>query len=434
MRTALLTLVAVKTQAQPRWRNRNATNHTVHIQRVPLTVNGLDAADIAIHVLATAHHIPYRVPHHRAGTYDWFVDRLYGSAATWGAQFPELTYVFGGNGKLERDAAERGHETPEGFLPCHVVERGRDWTRSVCGTFAILRFANCTNDYYGSKGPCCRNQESMRWVLNYRPNVKWYLFQDDDMYIRGPALVALLSRYDPDRAMSISGHNNLRGFAPGMWPVYREKGCLSNSQCTFMFPWMQPAAFSRAALRHMAPAIQQSGLTAECTAFGVTHDVGLGILNWMASLPTVILQKQITGTTAGKEDSVAVHSVKRYKGDVTVGGLKGPSGPDGVLRSHVGLHKHYNDFEASVQAGYAAAEVKAANLSGFRSATAVDDETKRLPRGWRVYTPDDCASFNANLSKSTCATNARRGGLDLARPAPGRRLSMSDAGPVFVAL
>ena len=77
---------------------------------------------------------------------------------------------------------------------------------------------------------------------------------------------------------------------------------------------------------------------------------------------------------------------------------------------------------------------KAANLSGFRSATAVDDETKRLPRGWRVYTPDDCASFNANLSKQTCATNARRGGLDLARPAPGRRLSMSDAGPVFVAL
>ena len=89
----------------------------------------------------------------------------------------------------------------------------------------------------------------MRWVLNYRPNVKWYLFQDDDVYIRGPALVALLSRYDPDRAMSISGHNNLRGFAPGMWPVYREKGCLSNSQCTFMFPWMQPAAFSRAALK-----------------------------------------------------------------------------------------------------------------------------------------------------------------------------------------
>ena len=124
----------------------------------------------------------------------------------------------------------------------------------------------------------------------------------------------------------------------------------------------------------------------------------------MASLPTVILQKQITGTTAGNEDSVAVHSVKRYKGDVTVGGLKGPSGPDGVLRSHVGLHEHYNDFEASVRAGYAAAEVKAANISGFRSATAVDDATKRLPRGWRVYTPDDCAS----LTRTCLKTRARR--------------------------
>ena len=164
MRTALLALIPIITQAQPRWRQRNRTNHTVHIQRVPLTVNGLDASEIAIHVLATAHHAPFRVPHHRAGTYDWFVDRLYGSAATWGAQFPELTYVFGGSGKLERDAAERGHETPEGFLACRVVESGRDWTRSVCGTFAILRFANCTNDYYGSKGPCCRQPV---WKSNF---------------------------------------------------------------------------------------------------------------------------------------------------------------------------------------------------------------------------------------------------------------------------
>ena len=70
MRTALLALIPIIAQAQPRWRQPNRTNHTVHIQRVPLTVNGLDAADIAIHVLATAHHIPYRVPHHRAGTYD----------------------------------------------------------------------------------------------------------------------------------------------------------------------------------------------------------------------------------------------------------------------------------------------------------------------------------------------------------------------------
>ena len=102
----------------------------------------------------------------------------------------------GGNGKLERDAAG-GSRGPPKVFGCHVIEAGRDWTRSVCGTFAIcdLRTARTT---HGSKGPCCA--ASMRWVLNYRPNVKWYLFQDDDLYVKGPALVALL-RYDPDRAV-----------------------------------------------------------------------------------------------------------------------------------------------------------------------------------------------------------------------------------------
>ena len=217
-----------------------------------------------------------------------------------------------------------------------------------------------------------------------------------------------------------------------MWSRFREKGCLSNSECSFMFPWMQPAAFSRGALQHLAPAIRASGLTAECKAFAVTHDVGLGILNWMASLPTVILKKQITGLEDFSASLIAIHNVKRYRGNVTVGGLKGPSGPDGVLRSHAGLHAHYTNYAAAVKAGYAAAEVRATNLTGFRSATARDDPSQRLPRGWAVYTPDDCARFNRNLSKATCRTN--RGSFTLARPAPGRRLSGADAGPVFVAL
>ena len=45
----------------------------------------------------------------------------------------------------------------------------------------------------------------------------------------------------------------------------------------------------------MAPALDRNGLTDECDAFKVTHDVGLGIFNWMASVPTVVLVHQITG-------------------------------------------------------------------------------------------------------------------------------------------
>ena len=199
-----------------------------------------------------------------------------------------------------------------------------------------------------------------------------------------------------------------------MWPVYREKGCLSNSQCTFMFPWMQPAAFSRAAL-HMAPAIQQSGLTAECTAFGVTHDVGLHILNWMASLPDGHPPEADHGTTAGNEDSVAVHGAKRYKGDVTVGGLKGPSGPDGVLRSHVGLHNHY-DFEATIRA------VPGGQLSRLTASRRGSNPGARARHASALTGASDaatCILAHDGGRRDDSDERLRTAGL-LARPAPGR--------------
>jgi hypothetical protein len=64
---------------------------------------------------------------------------------------------------------------------------------------------------------------------------------------------------------------------------------------------MQPAVFSRAALRDFRLAVDANGLTYECDAFTVTHDVGLGILNWMARTPTVLLKQSFVGDGQGKK-------------------------------------------------------------------------------------------------------------------------------------
>jgi len=267
---------------------------------IPLAVDGLDARGVVVHVLATAKHAKYK---EGSGFYDYVDERLYGSAATWGRYVPRLTYVLGGAGAGETKLAAEGHATRDGWLACAVVERADRGAleRSSCGggAFEILRFRNCSNEYYGSKGPCCRCQESMRWALYREPELEWYVFQDDDMFVRVNALLAVLAAYAPGEPLAFSGGKSLRGFAPGMWKELA--ACDSNAECTFKFPWMQPAVFSRAALRDFRLAVDANGLTYECDAFTVTHDVGLGILNWMARTPTVLLKQSFVGDGQGKK-------------------------------------------------------------------------------------------------------------------------------------
>jgi hypothetical protein len=61
----------------------------------------------------------------------------------------------------------------------------------------VLFSHNCTGEYFGI-GPTCRCQETMRYFLHHaRPlrkfhNVKWFLFLDDDIYLRPFGLMSML--------------------------------------------------------------------------------------------------------------------------------------------------------------------------------------------------------------------------------------------------
>jgi hypothetical protein len=85
----------------------------------------------------------------------------------------------------------------------------------------ILFTANCTGEYFGM-GPTCRCQEAMRYFLsqsnsktksnnqqelqhtvnamgNKFENVEWFLFMDDDVYLRPFALISLLRTLTSNR-------------------------------------------------------------------------------------------------------------------------------------------------------------------------------------------------------------------------------------------
>ena len=160
-------------------------NTTTKLEPI-LHVGGLDASEIAVHVLATS---LVRDPAKGAENeydYDYLRERLLAGARTWGRGFPRLAYVFGNNpdiDDLDDIAGRLRNETGSACAPitacrnCSVMEKtatgemeARDAIERLdCagGEFSVLRFANCTSKYYGATGPCSRCQESLRWLLRH---------------------------------------------------------------------------------------------------------------------------------------------------------------------------------------------------------------------------------------------------------------------------
>jgi len=235
----------------------------------------------------------------------------------------------------------------------------------------------------------------MRWSLRHEPTIKWYAFMDDDMFLRAPALIAFLSGATEDprtERVAVGANPSMRGFAPAMWSRMAEQGCDSNNLCVFAFPWMQPAFFSKAALDAFGPALDVGGLTAECKVFSVTHDVGLGILNWMHQTPTLSLGKPYaTNSDALKqpvgnpnvspvrksqllEQPVTIHNVRRHRAETTIGHLSGASGEDGRHVTFAAIERAFGDpalttlYDKSVAAGLKLAKaLRPRPLNGFNS-------------------------------------------------------------------
>ena len=153
-----------------------------------------------------------------------------------------------------------------------------------------------------------------------------------------PAIVAMLSKHDHNQPLAVVSDGQIRGLTPSFFRS-RSPDCAS-PDCVFRFPWAQPAILSRGAMIKLMDVVHKNLLTQECKAFDVTHDVGLGMIMWIASLPFVAVgeyQGEMAAARNRPRDGLAtkppsdldalmhVHGVRRMGGAELIGGL-GASG------------------------------------------------------------------------------------------------------------
>ena len=141
------------------------------------------------------------------------------------------------------------------------------------------------------------------------PAYDWYAFFDDDTYLRKECeilfsnwlsfntfdistlffvllpedLTKILSKITADPNIPIAAiPSNQAAKNIG----YKKRTCSSKDHADqFQYPWGMPIFYSRGALQMMERGYRANSLVLQCNVFGVTHDVGNAILNWMYSLP-----------------------------------------------------------------------------------------------------------------------------------------------------
>jgi hypothetical protein len=146
-------------------------------------------------------------------------------------------------------------------------------------------FVDCPEGYYGAS-PCCKMDKGMTLMWENYSHYDWYSYQDDDMYIRTEYMDDFLRGLSPDEPMVLTST-----WAQQLGITWGDAS--SHANCSqhrdYMYPWGQPAVYSRAGFERMSKAFQLGAIAKQCTAFDVTHDVGNPVVHWMMMLPEVRL-------------------------------------------------------------------------------------------------------------------------------------------------
>uniref|UniRef100_A0A7S3DPD0 Hexosyltransferase n=1 Tax=Entomoneis paludosa TaxID=265537 RepID=A0A7S3DPD0_9STRA len=147
-------------------------------------------------------------------------------------------------------------------------------------------YVQCTERYYGAS-PCCKMEQGLLKMIQEHDNYEWYVYQDDDMYIRTDYLEEFVKPLPSHEAMVLTakptrelGHT---------WDGDHRLRNNCSSHVDFKYPWGQPIIYSKPALQEVSNGFALKAMSDICQKFGITHDVGNPILHWMYLLPEVRL-------------------------------------------------------------------------------------------------------------------------------------------------
>ena len=135
-----------------------------------------------------------------------YENRIIPIVSTWGQEYEHLYFVMGANAadkpfldsqcklfEYDHRRLNSGKQPWKGKLlqyNCPVP--------GYSPPAKVLYTSNCTGSYFGY-GPTCRCEESLRMYLydSRFAAIDWFMFLDDDVYVRSTPLMALLDQFTP---------------------------------------------------------------------------------------------------------------------------------------------------------------------------------------------------------------------------------------------
>ena len=274
--------------------------------------------DICIFVLATTKH------HQFISVWNSRVEPI---VQTWGSLMPSdsLTFIFVFDQKFlhhncsissSSSSSSNHHRMLKAHTPQTSPVNTIDFYKcpiSNSNQIATVAWSgNCTGEYFGI-GPTCRCQEAIRYFYYNSYNDKkakknWFIFIDDDIYIRPYALLSFLDEYD-----NRYGVNEPAAFLPSSYMMrgfkFSNRWNKNKHRCDeHEFNLAQPIIMNRAAVQLLHSAIDANGLVRLQHIWGGTHDAVLGLLLWIYNIPTYSIHDFFWPDQILKEGMIAAKS------------------------------------------------------------------------------------------------------------------------------
>jgi hypothetical protein len=140
-------------------------------------------------------------------------------------------------------------------------------------------------EHYERPSPCCKMEKGLAQVFDaYQDEYDWFLFMDDDNYLRTAALHYYLSFLDPAEVIFVgTSEPRVLGNQYFDTPDYN----CSSDDPQFQYVWAQPAIYSKAAMIRVVNGFRLGAMSSICMLYEVAHDVAAAIFGWMYSLPSL---------------------------------------------------------------------------------------------------------------------------------------------------
>ena len=243
-----------------------------------------------------------------------------------------------------KDMARWGHVDPNKMAGRSKLLQ--QYFREERHALNVLYVGNCTGEYFGI-GPACRYQETSRYFLSHaglrnvppgaiRPqsnqgkfrHVEWYLFIDDDLYVRPYGLLSMLrslprqhsgeakvarmkgrkgyhdsqdeDRQSESQSESVSVDFPVALLAPLFQRSFRfsarwDRKAVNCDTPVHNLHIAMPALINREAMALMGNAVEACGMTEHQRIWGGTHDMLLGLWLWMYQIPQLSVRKVYFG-------------------------------------------------------------------------------------------------------------------------------------------